>query len=240
MADISMSHTQKYYSSQKSSAVKGLSTSWTYWTCFSLFRNVLKKNWHQLSLWCLYSQYLSFSFRMSSSKLIQSQLIALCRIYQSSESQCLFPSSPQKIHLSYTLSRLFELLDADEKICIFKQFLPIHDEKNINLWIALSISNFPMEFRCRLENEVVAKCKSIFDKFFASKIQNEAELHYLVGIIFFKVLPKMANTVPTQVPMYVHVSMNSFWSIFCAWRYLKWMNSNSSTSQCPNIYVDLP
>ncbi|XP_053614173.1 FIGNL1-interacting regulator of recombination and mitosis-like [Plodia interpunctella] len=120
--------------------------------------------------------------RMSSQYLISSHLVSLCRIYQKLEAYALFASSPQQIHLSATITRLFELLDKDNKTRMFRHFSPVYDETNINLWIALKMNNVPWDIRCELEEDVIEKCKMAIDKFCTSNLDNE-EIRQLIKIV---------------------------------------------------------
>ncbi|XP_035434927.2 uncharacterized protein C1orf112 homolog [Spodoptera frugiperda] len=79
--------------------------------------------------------------KMTSRQYLLTQVITLCKIYQKLESNNRqFVDSPQRLHLTHTLARLFEIMQNEDKMKVYHMF-SIKEERNISLWVCLKLSN---------------------------------------------------------------------------------------------------
>ncbi|KAF9818672.1 hypothetical protein SFRURICE_011718 [Spodoptera frugiperda] len=79
--------------------------------------------------------------KMTSRQYLLTQVITICKIYQKLESNNRqFVDSPQRLHLTHTLARLFEIMQNEDKMKVYHMF-SIKDERNISLWVCLKLSN---------------------------------------------------------------------------------------------------
>ncbi|XP_059060942.1 FIGNL1-interacting regulator of recombination and mitosis-like [Achroia grisella] len=110
-------------------------------------------------------------------------VVVLCRVYQKLESNVLFPNTPQQVHLSYIIGRLFETMSNDDKLKLYTQFSPILDKTNLSLWTTLRIENLPVDLQYRTLEEVTDKCKLLLDVLFEGCVQTQAEIFTLAQLM---------------------------------------------------------
>ncbi|XP_075981575.1 FIGNL1-interacting regulator of recombination and mitosis-like [Anticarsia gemmatalis] len=131
--------------------------------------NILEKRMLEalLSTDCLSAMFTSNLWtvlaRMSSRHFLLAQVVSLCKIYQKLEDKDLFMDSPQSIHLSRTLNRLFEIMPNEDKMKIYNMY-NIRDEKNMTLWCCLKINSLPNEAQCYAEDIVMEHFKTHIGK----------------------------------------------------------------------------
>nr|XP_021190526.2 uncharacterized protein C1orf112 homolog [Helicoverpa armigera] len=90
--------------------------------------------------------------RISNRQFLLTQVTSLCKIYQKLENKHIFVDSPQKVHLTYTISRLFKEMHNDDKIKVYQMF-SINEDTNLNLWVCLKLNNLPNEVQ--LDGEMI-------------------------------------------------------------------------------------
>uniref|UniRef100_A0A2A4JDL2 Uncharacterized protein n=1 Tax=Heliothis virescens TaxID=7102 RepID=A0A2A4JDL2_HELVI len=96
--------------------------------------------------------------RISNRQFLLTQVISLCKTYQKLENNYLFVDSPQKVHLSHTISRLFKEMHNDDKIKVYNMF-SINEDNNLSLWVCLKLNNLPNEVQLDGEMIVMEKVK---------------------------------------------------------------------------------
>lgn len=97
-------------------------------------------------------------FRTTSRQFLLTQLTSLGKIYQKLENNHLFAYSPQKVHLTHTITGLFEVMHDDDKIKVYNMF-SISEDKNMSLWSCLKLYNLPTEIQLDGEMVVMEKLK---------------------------------------------------------------------------------
>ncbi|KAI5642998.1 hypothetical protein NE865_05039 [Phthorimaea operculella] len=120
--------------------------------------------------------------RLSSRQFLFSQVISLCKIYQKLENHNMFAHSPQQIHITQTLRKLFKCLNSEDKMKIYKQFR-ISEDKNFGLWSVLEIKNSGFEVQRQTEEQIIEKLKTKFHKIFDAESQCPDEIESLVKAI---------------------------------------------------------
>ncbi|XP_045777637.1 uncharacterized protein C1orf112 homolog [Maniola jurtina] len=101
--------------------------------------------------------------RFSNNQLQLHVLLGLLNVYQKLESHPLFATSPQRIHLGYTIEKLFHTVDEKEKMLIYKQF-SVKDERNIGVWTAMKIKNLQNDVAKYVERVVYDNLIACFDE----------------------------------------------------------------------------
>ncbi|KAJ8717965.1 hypothetical protein PYW07_005895 [Mythimna separata] len=114
--------------------------------------------------------------RTSSRQFLLTQVISLSKMYQSLENNNLFANSPQKVHLTYTLNGLFEVMHDEDKIKVYNMF-PINEDKNMNLWCCLKLYNLPNEIQLDAEMHVMEKFK------FEMRDENAVDIDELLKVM---------------------------------------------------------
>ncbi|CAH0695940.1 unnamed protein product [Spodoptera exigua] len=94
--------------------------------------------------------------RMTSRQYLLTQVTTLCKIYQKLENNRQFVDSPQKVHLTHTLTRLFETMHNEDKIKVYHMF-PIKEDRNISLWVCLKLNNLSSDTQMDSEMVVMEK-----------------------------------------------------------------------------------
>ena len=85
----------------------------------------------------------------------------LIKMYQVLEVHTTFPSSPQQIHLEYTIKQLFTTLKYNEKLAIYKTY-NLQEDKNSGIWCALKINNLPENLAIVAEKMVIENLLQIY------------------------------------------------------------------------------
>ncbi|KAM3963372.1 FIGNL1-interacting regulator of recombination and mitosis [Aphomia sociella] len=111
------------------------------------------------------------------------ELVVLCRVFQKLETNVLFTNSPQQVHLSYTISRLYEIMPSEDKVRLYKQFSPVTGERNVSLWTTLRVENLPADLKYRIQEEVIDKCNQMLNVLSTGGIEGVSEMYSLINIM---------------------------------------------------------
>ncbi|XP_063385877.1 FIGNL1-interacting regulator of recombination and mitosis-like isoform X1 [Cydia fagiglandana] len=120
----------------------------------------------------LFASDLWVALARNNRELLQTQMIFLCKTYKTFENNHLFYHSPQKVHLSYTIARLFELMETRDKIKLYDNF-------NLALWTPLQIKNMPSEVQEKAVEDIINELLTKFENFLSSNIQSENEIRQM-------------------------------------------------------------
>ncbi|KAJ2948425.1 hypothetical protein O0L34_g7666 [Tuta absoluta] len=120
--------------------------------------------------------------RLSSRHFLFNQVISMCTIYQKLENHIMFSHSPQKVHVTQTLRKLFKCLNSEDKMKIYKQFR-ISEDKNFGLWSVLEIKNSGFEVQRQTEEQIIERLKTKFHQVFDSESQCPDEFESLIEMI---------------------------------------------------------
>ncbi|XP_028043214.1 uncharacterized protein C1orf112 homolog [Bombyx mandarina] len=102
----------------------------------------------------------SLMARIVPGQLLLNQIVSLCEIYEELQSNILFLYSPQRIHLSFTIRNLFEAMNNEDKLKLYKQF-SAQNEKNVRILAVLGVENLPATLRSKVEDDVLDKVMEI-------------------------------------------------------------------------------
>ncbi|KAJ0174062.1 hypothetical protein K1T71_010208 [Dendrolimus kikuchii] len=101
------------------------------------------------NLWMLLS-------RFSSKKLILTQVQNLCKFYSLLKSHVLFDNSPQVVYLSYTIAKLFQVLNYEERARMYETH-PL--DENLSIWGMLELKYLPEEMQNDIESIILDELK---------------------------------------------------------------------------------
>ncbi|CAH0401204.1 unnamed protein product [Chilo suppressalis] len=100
----------------------------------------------------------------NNKQLLFTQLMFLCQTYLKLGNAPMFSLSPQRVHLERTMTSLFELLDIEDRVRLYKQYNPSMNQNNVSLWAVLKIRNLPVDLQRIVEKDIVEKIKTVFFK----------------------------------------------------------------------------
>lgn len=109
------------------------------------------------------------------------QLISLCKIYRNCEGNVFFNYSPQKVHLSYTIGRLFEVLKTGDKIKVYNEVSSCNN--TIPLLPLLNTQSLPDHLRISIEDKAGEKLKLLLRKLTSDLSLEIEEIKELVSYI---------------------------------------------------------
>ncbi|XP_061720640.1 FIGNL1-interacting regulator of recombination and mitosis-like isoform X2 [Cydia pomonella] len=120
----------------------------------------------------LFASDLWVALARNTRELLLTQMVFLCKTYKTLETNHLFHDSPQKVHLSYIIARLFELMEITDKIELYSNY-------NLALWTPLQIKNMPSEVQEKAVEDAVNALLTKFEMFLSSNIQSENEIRQM-------------------------------------------------------------
>lgn len=88
----------------------------------------------------------------------------------------MFLDSPQKVHLSYTIARLFDAMKTEDKIRLDNRY-------NVAVWTPLQIKSMAPEVQEKNIEFIIKELISKFDNFLSSSLQSEAEIEDMVSLL---------------------------------------------------------
>lgn len=135
---------------------------------------------------------------MSHRQYALSQLVFLCKSYQTLESNKLFAKSPQEVHLRFTIRKVFNAINDDDKLIFFKQ-IDINNEKNMTICYCLEVRNLPNTVQSIVEDQILDKLNTKLEAVWLSGIRCEEEMDRFVSVLKFSFgnQPKTALTLKT-------------------------------------------
>ncbi|XP_034835624.1 FIGNL1-interacting regulator of recombination and mitosis-like [Maniola hyperantus] len=101
--------------------------------------------------------------RLSNDQLQLDVLLGLLNVYQKLEPHPLFGTSPQRIHLSHTIDKLFQTADEKDKMLIYKQF-SVKNERHVGIWTVMKIRNLHNSVVKSVEKIICDKLTAYFDE----------------------------------------------------------------------------
>lgn len=131
-----------------------------------------------------------FCYRMTSRQYLLTQVTTICKIYQKLESNNRqFVDSPQRLHLTHTLSRLFEIMQNEDKIKLYHMF-SLKEERNISLWVCLKLSNLSNDTQLDSEMATMEKLQVEMQRLTTDEYcSNIYELVSLISLLLYWLMP---------------------------------------------------
>ncbi|XP_063540889.1 FIGNL1-interacting regulator of recombination and mitosis-like [Cydia strobilella] len=120
----------------------------------------------------LFASDLWVALARNNRELLLTQMDFLCKTYKTLENNHLFYESPQKVHLSYIIGRLFELTETRDKIKLYNNY-------NLALWTPLQIKNMPSEVQEKAVEDIINELLTKYENFLSSNIQCENKIRQM-------------------------------------------------------------
>ncbi|KAI8419991.1 hypothetical protein MSG28_008594 [Choristoneura fumiferana] len=140
---------------------------------YSLLEGILYETLLGTDSWsALFASDLWVAMSRYNRQLLIEQFVFLCKSHQKLEKNMMFQDSPQKVHLSYTIARLFDAMKTEDKIRLNNRY-------NLAVWTPIQIKNTAPEVQEKVIEDTINELISKFENFLSSSLQSEDDIGHM-------------------------------------------------------------
>ncbi|CAH0590187.1 unnamed protein product [Chrysodeixis includens] len=144
--------------------------------------------------------------RICTRQYLQKVVVSLCELYQKLEMTKSFADSPQRVHLSHTISALFETMVNEDKMKLYSMF-SIYENKNLSLWRCLKLYNLPNEAQMNAEDVVLDKFRTQIQNLTAT--ENTEDINCLINTIHLASTCSLVNREEEMESLFIEAWMKA-------------------------------